>query len=44
MTPASAIEVVAAKIAPLFVLLLGMTGLALTVARLVFHVPFRGSS
>jgi ABC-2 type transport system permease protein len=43
MTPASAIEVVAAKIAPLFVLLLGMTGLALTVARLVFHVPFRGS-
>jgi ABC-2 type transport system permease protein len=43
MTPASAIEVVAAKIAPLFVLLLGMTGLALTVARLVFHRPFRGS-
>jgi len=43
MTPASAIEVVAAKIAPLFVLLLGMTGLALTFARLVFHVPFRGS-
>ena len=43
MTPASAIEVVAAKIAPLIVLLLGMTGLALTVARLVFHVPFRGS-
>jgi hypothetical protein len=34
MTPASAIEVVAAKIAQLFVLLLGMTGLALTVARL----------
>jgi len=43
MTPASAIEVVTAKIAPLFVLLMGMTGLALTVARLVFHVPFRGS-
>jgi ABC-2 type transport system permease protein len=43
MTPASAIEVVAAKIAPLFVLLLGMTGLALTFARLVFHVPFQGS-
>src|SRR6266850_2407623 len=43
MTPASPIEVVAAKIAPLFVLLMGMTGLALTVARLVFHVPFRGS-
>jgi drug efflux transport system permease protein len=43
MTPASAFEVVAAKIAPLFVLLMGMTGLALSVARLVFHVPFRGS-
>jgi ABC-2 type transport system permease protein len=43
MTPASALEVVAAKIAPLFVLLMGMTTLALTVARLVFHVPFRGS-
>jgi ABC-2 type transport system permease protein len=43
MTPASALEVVTAKIAPLSVLLMGMTGLALTVARLVFHVPFRGS-
>jgi ABC-2 type transport system permease protein len=43
MTPASAIEMVTAKIAPLFVLLMGMTRLALTVARLVFHVPFRGS-
>jgi ABC-2 type transport system permease protein len=42
MTPASALEVVAAKIAPLFVLLMGMTGLALTVARLVFGLPFRG--
>jgi drug efflux transport system permease protein len=43
MTPASALEAVAAKIVPLFVLLMGMVGLALTVARLVFHVPFRGS-
>jgi ABC-2 type transport system permease protein len=43
MTPASALEVVAAKIVPLFVLLMGMAGLALVVARLVFHVPFRGS-
>ena len=42
MTPASAIEVVTAKIVPLFVLLMGMTGLALMVARLVFHLPFRG--
>jgi ABC-2 type transport system permease protein len=43
MTPASALEIVTAKIVPLFVLLMGMTGLALLVARLVFHVPFRGS-
>ncbi|HXJ84982.1 MAG TPA: ABC transporter permease [Candidatus Methylomirabilis sp.] len=43
MTPANALEVVAAKMVPLFVLLMGMTGLALTVARGVFHVPFRGS-
>jgi ABC-2 type transport system permease protein len=43
MTPASAIEVVTAKIAPLFVLLMGMTGLALVAARLAFNMPFRGS-
>jgi ABC-2 type transport system permease protein len=43
MTPASALEIVAAKIVPLFALLMGMTGLALVVARLAFHVPFRGS-
>jgi drug efflux transport system permease protein len=43
MTPASALEVVTAKIVPLFVLLMGMVGLVLLVARLVFHVPFRGS-
>ncbi len=43
MTPASALEIVAAKIVPLFVLLMGMTGLVLIMARVVFHVPFRGS-
>jgi ABC-2 type transport system permease protein len=43
MTPASAVEVITAKIVPLFALLMGMVGLVLTVARLVFHVPFRGS-
>ncbi len=43
MTPASALEVVTAKILPLFVLLMAMVALVLTVARLVFHVPFRGS-
>jgi ABC-2 type transport system permease protein len=44
MTPASALEVVAAKIVPLFVLLMAMVTLVLTVSRLVFHVPFRGNS
>jgi ABC-2 type transport system permease protein len=43
MTPASALEVVAAKMVPLFVLLMAMVVLVLTVARLVFHVPFRGN-
>jgi ABC-2 type transport system permease protein len=43
MTPASSLEVIAAKIIPLFVLLMGMVGLVLVVARLVFQIPFRGS-
>src|SRR5262249_59131380 len=43
MTPASAFEIVTAKLVPLFVLLMLMVGLVLTVAGLVFNVPFRGS-
>jgi ABC-2 type transport system permease protein len=43
MTPASAFEVIAAKIVPLFVLLMGMVALALGLARFVFQVPFRGN-
>jgi ABC-2 type transport system permease protein len=43
MTPANTLEVVTAKIVPLFVLLMSMVGLVLTVARLVFHVPFNGN-
>ena len=43
MTPASALEVVAAKIIPLFALLMAMVGFVLLLARLVFDVPFRGS-
>jgi ABC-2 type transport system permease protein len=43
MTPAEAWEILLAKIVPLFVLLLGDVGLALTVAKLVFNVPFRGN-
>lgn len=44
MTPASALEVVSAKLVPLFLLLMIMVTLVLTVAHLVFHVPFRGSA
>jgi ABC-2 type transport system permease protein len=44
MTPASAVEVVAAKMLPLFVLLMTMVAAVLAVARLVFHVPFRGGA
>ena len=43
MTPASALEVITAKLVPLFVLLMAMVGLVLAVGRLVFGVPFRGS-
>ncbi len=43
MTPASAGEILLAKIIPLFVLLMGDVMLALLVAALIFSVPFRGS-
>ena len=43
MTPASTLEVVTAKIVPLFVLLMTMVAFVLMVARLVFHVPFLGN-
>src|SRR5262245_4492138 len=43
MTPAQAGEIVTAKIAPLFVLLSTQIVLALTVCRLVFGLPIRGS-
>ena len=43
MTPASALEIVTAKMVPLFVLLMTMVLLVIGVARLVFGVPFRGS-
>jgi ABC-2 type transport system permease protein len=43
MTPATAWEILMAKIAPLFVLLMGDIFLALTVGKLVFDVPFRGN-
>ncbi len=43
MTPAAAWEIILAKVVPLFVLLLGEVLLAVVVATLVFHVPFRGN-
>ncbi len=42
MTPAEAWEILLAKLAPLFALLIGEALLALGLARLVFGVPFRG--
>lgn len=43
MTPAAAWEILLAKIVPLFILLLGDVFLALTVAKVVFNLPFRGN-
>src|SRR5690606_2603854 len=43
MTPAASTEVIVAKIAPLFLLLLGTATIILIVIRLVFEVPMRGS-
>lgn len=43
MTPASAGEILLAKVVPLFILLLGDALLALSVANVVFSVPLRGS-
>jgi ABC-2 type transport system permease protein len=42
MSPASTSEIIAAKIAPLFVLLMGMSLLAVGIMKLVFGVPFHG--
>jgi ABC-2 type transport system permease protein len=43
MTPAEASEIIAAKMAPLLLLLSADIGIALVVCRLVFGVPIRGS-
>lgn len=43
MTPASAWEILGAKITPLFILLMGDFFLAATIGGLVFNLPFRGS-
>jgi len=43
MTPAAAWEILLAKIVPLFFLLLGELMLALTMARVIFGLPFRGN-
>jgi len=43
MTPSEAWEILLSKVVPLFVLLMGDVLLALTIGRLIFNVPFRGS-
>lgn len=43
MTPASATEIIIAKMAPLLILLTADIAIALAVARIVFAVPVRGS-
>jgi ABC-2 type transport system permease protein len=43
MTPASSTEVIVAKIAPLFLLLMGTATLVMIAIRLVFGVPVRGN-
>jgi len=43
MTPASAWEILLAKIIPLFVLVLGDVLIASSIGLFVFHLPFRGS-
>lgn len=43
MTPVKAGEILLAKIIPLFVLLMGTIFIALSIARLIFNVPFRGN-
>ncbi|MBD0334768.1 MAG: ABC transporter permease [Cyanobacteria bacterium Co-bin13] len=43
MTPAAGWEILMAKIVPLFVLLMGDVLLASAIARLIFHLPFRGN-
>ena len=42
MTPASAWEILFAKIVPLFILLMGDVLIASGMGRFVFHLPFRG--
>ncbi len=43
MTPAGTMEIIIAKITPLFLLLNGMILLAMAIIRVIFQVPFRGS-
>ena len=43
MTPASVLEILLAKVVPLFFLLMGDVFLSLGVARFVFAIPFRGN-
>ncbi len=42
MTPVSSFQILAAKVIPLSILLMITVFVALIVAKLIFHVPFRG--
>jgi ABC-2 type transport system permease protein len=42
MSPASTSEIIIAKVAPLFILLIGMSLLAVAIMKLAFGVPFHG--
>jgi ABC-2 type transport system permease protein len=43
MTPADALEIVLAKMTPLFLLMMISVALVITTIRVVFHVPLRGN-
>jgi ABC-2 type transport system permease protein len=43
MTPASSLEILIAKVIPLFILLMGVVFLSLAIGHFMFQVPFRGS-
>jgi ABC-2 type transport system permease protein len=43
MTPASPGQIIIAKIAPLFILLLGMLTFATVILKVIFDIPFRGN-
>lgn len=43
MTPASSLEILLAKIMPLFILFMGVVLTSLTVCKIIFNIPLRGN-